>query len=65
MFFLFHSALTEQTKKKRLMLIVFSKNLKNKCSEFLGCLSFGLKHLAAKEKVMKHLSLLELGFRNL
>ena len=26
--------------------------MKKKCSEFLGCLSFGLKHLAAKEKVI-------------
>ena len=48
-----YSALTEQTKKKRLMLIVWSKNKRNNCNEFLGCLSFGLKHLAAKEKVIK------------
>ena len=49
----FHSALTEQTKKKRLVVIVWSKDTKNNYSEFLGCLSFGLRHLATKEKVIK------------
>ena len=49
----FHSAFTEQTKKKRLMVIVWSKDTRNNYSEFLGCLSFGLRHLATKEKVIK------------
>ena len=50
MFFCLYSEMDREAEKKRLSISTHHKT-KDGCSEFLGCMSFGVKHLLSKGKV--------------
>ncbi len=48
-----YSEVDGEDEKKRLYISMLHKPDTEGCSEFLGCMSFGVKHLLAKQKVKK------------